>query len=943
MTNMLPMVNTMIIGFANLNITSHSPNNIWRIRTPPRRQSKIEVRLEDTFAMRGGQCRRRVPIVTTMSQGLVSTRVCLAASPMALLMRLQMKTWFLVIHRFRIKPTLEVMLDPPSLEVHSRRNHVSTIDPDRPLIQVYMVAGKLWLLTHYTAVKERIVIEPSSPETLGWDNPFPTFPTNKKKTPPSDADSTNGNIASMSAKGVPSQEVSQHQRPTTANSKKSSESSRIYEKQLYGGEPQGKLVPQSRLPNGTERGQQKYINQSIMIDKDDGVEPIRYRQQPVQPDNGLHQGQQIQQNGHPLPFDRRFEDLRLAQPSLENLMLVVDQQRSRTLPAENSETMVHSRFLAKGRPEAHKSPSYVVRNYALPHRPFIATNPQYVSHEGPQPGATQQNRNPTSFESHYLSRKKSLEQHGSYCELSDSYPNSLYGSAKPCNYGAHVELHYPLEGMPNFGAVPLGGTGQDYATTTNEESPIQPRLTHHDTVVSPGSSDGRPRIRTRPSEPTTEAHRSRSQPNLRDQRQLASNHNHGFDFANGGQVPPLPQLPAHADYGRSSEPSMDLRYDLRSTSCSGRKTFAPTRQPIGTSASQYELPMTTNQGHDQAHRYASTDPKGTRPQDGIGMYVNQGRRPSTGPKPYDLVGPMPSPINGQPVRSNQIQNPGASAGLNSLNGPTPPPSTRPFNPDTLPEHPAPVRSGLLQFNPNPMAKPPPVRQYDTAPSPVPQKSVVQPSLTASSDKGRERSNPVTHEELERLKQSVRARPDDHGTQLVLAKKMVEAASVLVDEGSCADPKQRNKNREKYVLDAHKLLKKLVNGGYPEAMFYLADCHGRGQLGLEVDPKEAFNLYQSAAKAGHPQSAYRVAVCCEMGQEDGGGTRRDPLKAIQWYKRAATLGDTPAMYKMGMIQLKGLLGQPKNPREAIVWLKRAADRADAENPHALHELVQLCFQ
>ncbi|PTB70544.1 HCP-like protein [Trichoderma citrinoviride] len=59
--------------------------------------------------------------------------------------------------------------------------------------------------------------------------------------------------------------------------------------------------------------------------------------------------------------------------------------------------------------------------------------------------------------------------------------------------------------------------------------------------------------------------------------------------------------------------------------------------------------------------------------------------------------------------------------------------------------------------------------------------------------------------------------------------------------------------------------------------------------------------------------------------------------VLWYKRAATLGDPPAMYKVGMILLKGLLGQPKNPREAVGWLKRAAERADAENPHALHEL------
>jgi TPR repeat protein len=134
------------------------------------------------------------------------------------------------------------------------------------------------------------------------------------------------------------------------------------------------------------------------------------------------------------------------------------------------------------------------------------------------------------------------------------------------------------------------------------------------------------------------------------------------------------------------------------------------------------------------------------------------------------------------------------------------------------------------------------------------------------------------------------------------------------------------------------LKKLNSAGNVDAMFFLADCLGRGLFsGGEPDNKEAFMLYQSAAKQGHPQAAYRTAVCCEIGNEEGGGTRKDPLKAIQWYRRSAALGDTPAMYKVGMILLKGLLGQPRNTREAIVWLKRAAERADAENPHALHEL------
>jgi TPR repeat protein len=229
-------------------------------------------------------------------------------------------------------------------------------------------------------------------------------------------------------------------------------------------------------------------------------------------------------------------------------------------------------------------------------------------------------------------------------------------------------------------------------------------------------------------------------------------------------------------------------------------------------------------------------------------------------------------------------------------------------------------------------KPPPVRNYNNV-NPVQQPLPPQNSAAGASPATEQA--PVTNAELEQLRNTITRDPNNQAAQMMLARRLVEASEVLVPQIS--DQRARNKAREKYIMDAHKLLKKLVQVQNTEAMFYLADCYGRGSLGLEADNKEAFSLYQSAAKAGHAAAAYRTAVCCELGNEEGGGTRKDPLKAIQWYKRAAMLGDTPAMYKMGMIQLKGLLGQPKNPREAVGWLKRAAERADAENPHALHEL------
>jgi uncharacterized protein len=80
------------------------------------------------------------------------------------------------------------------------------------------------------------------------------------------------------------------------------------------------------------------------------------------------------------------------------------------------------------------------------------------------------------------------------------------------------------------------------------------------------------------------------------------------------------------------------------------------------------------------------------------------------------------------------------------------------------------------------------------------------------------------------------------------------------------------------------------------MFYLASCYGDGTLGLPTDQEKAFNLYFSAAKAGHTASCYRTAMSCELGI----GTRRDPQKAMQFYRKAASLGDVAAMYKLGTI-------------------------------------------
>ncbi|THV08089.1 HCP-like protein [Dendrothele bispora CBS 962.96] len=192
--------------------------------------------------------------------------------------------------------------------------------------------------------------------------------------------------------------------------------------------------------------------------------------------------------------------------------------------------------------------------------------------------------------------------------------------------------------------------------------------------------------------------------------------------------------------------------------------------------------------------------------------------------------------------------------------------------------------------------------------------------------------PYTKEYIDQYRQRIKGDPDPEA-HFLYAKYLVDAARKI--RTSAKDQRSAKKYSELLIGEALKVIRRLATQGeaYAEAQFYLANCYGTGALGLQVDHERAYHLYLQAAKQNHPAAAYRVAVCNEI----GAGTRREPPRAAAFYRKAASLGDTAAMYKLGMILLHGLMDEPKNPREAVGWLRRAAEQADEENPHALHEL------
>lgn len=126
-----------------------------------------------------------------------------------------------------------------------------------------------------------------------------------------------------------------------------------------------------------------------------------------------------------------------------------------------------------------------------------------------------------------------------------------------------------------------------------------------------------------------------------------------------------------------------------------------------------------------------------------------------------------------------------------------------------------------------------------------------------------------------------------------------------------------------VREARAILQKLSNNGYPFAQYYLADGYASGLFSKgKEDYNSAFPLFVLAAKHGHAESAYRTALCYEFGW----GCRRDPAKAVQFLRTAASKRHPGAMTRLGKACLSGDLGE-KRYREGIKWLKLATESAD----------------
>ena len=184
--------------------------------------------------------------------------------------------------------------------------------------------------------------------------------------------------------------------------------------------------------------------------------------------------------------------------------------------------------------------------------------------------------------------------------------------------------------------------------------------------------------------------------------------------------------------------------------------------------------------------------------------------------------------------------------------------------------------------------------------------------------------------------------NDLATHFVFARNILEASCAGVLESIETKNERRNStystansNRnstystvqstdlQRLRMEGLKWMKKLANGtatrpSYGDACAYLGDLYSNGTLGLILDTARAFSYWTLGAKQSHPYCSFRVARAYDQGI----GTKRDSAKALQFYRKAAALGDASGMHRLGIILLYGQLGATRSDREAVSWMKRA---------------------
>ncbi|POS73657.1 hypothetical protein DHEL01_v207943 [Diaporthe helianthi] len=142
-------------------------------------------------------------------------------------------------------------------------------------------------------------------------------------------------------------------------------------------------------------------------------------------------------------------------------------------------------------------------------------------------------------------------------------------------------------------------------------------------------------------------------------------------------------------------------------------------------------------------------------------------------------------------------------------------------------------------------------------------------------------------------------------------------------GRPSTPKQQHELR----LDAMNIIRYLCEQHHPEAVFMMAKWDEFGKFDVREDKRKAFMGYKLAAEQGWGRAEYRMGMLFENSNEFD--------KAITHYYNGERLGDSAAMYRLGMMSLLGQHGQRQDFQRGVDLINRAADTADEDAPQGAY--------
>ena len=118
------------------------------------------------------------------------------------------------------------------------------------------------------------------------------------------------------------------------------------------------------------------------------------------------------------------------------------------------------------------------------------------------------------------------------------------------------------------------------------------------------------------------------------------------------------------------------------------------------------------------------------------------------------------------------------------------------------------------------------------------------------------------------------------------------------------------------------VQRLAREGDREACFLLGSAYDE-ELAVRKDHVKAVSWYRKAADQGHALAQNNLGAMYMQGL----GVAQSDREAVKWYRKAAEQGHTIAQRNMGWMYMQGL-GVAQSDREAVKWLRQAAEQGDA---------------